>query len=260
VSLIGQGVRRLEDRPLLTGAGRFAADVSFPHQLFLRVVRSSVAFGRLRGIDTPEAARAPGVVAVWTSADIAGVPPIDFRMTRVEGLEAYRQPILAREFVRYVGEPVACVFAEDAYLAEDAAELVAPEIEELAPIVSATAPPSEFVRGISSEAATISKGYGDLNRAFRQAHAVINSSSRSGATPACRSRRAGRLLVTTPAAIISSCTAPPRCRTTTAMPSPRCWAWRRARCIYSRDTSAAGSASGASCIPRTCWSASRRAA
>jgi aerobic carbon-monoxide dehydrogenase large subunit len=173
VSLIGQRVRRLEDRPLLTGAGRFAADISFPHQLFLRVVRSPVAFGRLRGVDTREAMRAPGVVAVWTRDDVAAVPPIDFRMTRVEGLEPYRQPILARESVRYVGEPVACVFAEDAYLAEDAAELVAPEIEELTPIVRATAPPGEFAPGISSEAATISKGYGDLDQTFRQAHEVI---------------------------------------------------------------------------------------
>ena len=173
VSLIGQGVRRLEDRPLLTGAGRFAADISFPHQLAMRVVRSPVAFGRLRAVDVRAALRAPGVVAVWTGADVAEVPPIDFRMTRVAGLEPYRQPMLAREFVRYVGEPVACVFAEDAYLAEDAAELVAPEIEELTPIVSATAPPGEFAPGISSEAATISKSYGDLDQAFRQAHAVV---------------------------------------------------------------------------------------
>jgi CO/xanthine dehydrogenase Mo-binding subunit len=173
VSLIGQGVRRLEDRPLLTGAGRFAADVSFPHQLSVRVVRSPVAFGRLRAVDTRAAVRAPGVVAVWTRDDVAALPPIDFRMTRVAGLEPYRQPILAREFVRYVGEPVACVFAEDAYLAEDAAELVAPEIEQLAPIVSATAPPGEFAPGISTEAATISKGYGDLDQAFRQAHAIV---------------------------------------------------------------------------------------
>jgi aerobic carbon-monoxide dehydrogenase large subunit len=173
VSLIGQGVRRLEDRPLLTGAGRFAADISFPHQLFLRVVRSPVAFGRLRGVDTREAMRAPGVVAVWTRDDVAAVPAIDFRMTRVEGLEPYRQPVLAREFVRYVGEPVACVFAEDAYLAEDVAELVAPEIEDLIPIISATAPPGEFGPGISSEAAVIRKRYGDLDQAFRQAHEVV---------------------------------------------------------------------------------------
>ena len=173
MKLIGQGVRRLEDRPLLTGAGRFAADVSFPHQLTMRVVRSPVAHGRLRVVDVRAALGAPGVVAVWTGADVAEVPPIDFRMTRVAGLEPYRQPILAREFVRYVGEPVACVFAGDAYVAEDAAELVTLEIEELTPIVSATAPPGEFAPGVSSEAATISKSYGDLDQAFRQAHAVV---------------------------------------------------------------------------------------
>jgi CO/xanthine dehydrogenase Mo-binding subunit len=173
VSLIGQGVRRLEDRPLLTGTGRFAADVSFPHQVTMRVVRSPVAHGRLRALDLRAALGAPGVVAAWTGADVAEVPPIDFRMTRVAGLEPYRQPILAREFVRYVGEPIACVFAEDAYLAEDAAELVALEIEELTPIVSATAPAGEFGPGISSEAATISKSYGDLDQVFRQAHVLL---------------------------------------------------------------------------------------
>jgi aerobic carbon-monoxide dehydrogenase large subunit len=173
VSLIGQGVRRLEDRPLLTGTGRFAADVSFPHQLSMRVVRSPVAFGRLRAVDMRVALHAPGVVGVWTGADVAEVPPIDFRLTRVAGLEPYRQPILAREFVRYVGEPVACVFAEDAYLAEDAAELVAPEIEALTPIVNAIGLPGEFAPGTSSEAAVISKSYGDLDEAFRQAHVVV---------------------------------------------------------------------------------------
>jgi carbon-monoxide dehydrogenase large subunit len=173
VSLIGQGVRRLEDRPLLTGAGRFAADVSFPHQLSMRIVRSPVAYGRLRAVDVSAALCAPGVVAVWTGADVAEVPPIDFRLTRVAGLEPYRQPVLAREFVRYVGEPMACVFAKDAYLAEDAAELVVLEIEELRPIVRAAAPPGQFAPGISSEAATISKSYGDLDQAFHQAHTVI---------------------------------------------------------------------------------------
>jgi CO/xanthine dehydrogenase Mo-binding subunit len=180
VSLIGRGVRRLEDRPLLTGAGRFAADVSFPHEVTMRVVRSPVAHGRLRALDVSAAVGAPGVVAVWTGANVANVPQIDFRMTRVAGLEPYRQPILAREFVRYVGEPVACVFAEDAYLAEDAAELVTPEVEQLTPIVSATVPPGEFGPGISSEAATISKSYGDLDQAFRQAHVVVELELRVG--------------------------------------------------------------------------------
>jgi len=122
---------RLEDRPLLTGRGRFAADISFPQQLHMRIVRSNFAHGNLRAIDADAALALPGVQAVWTAADVADIPPIDFRLTRIESLAAYRQTILARDRVRYVGDPVAVVFAENAYLAEDAAELVAVEIEQL---------------------------------------------------------------------------------------------------------------------------------
>jgi len=122
---VGKSVPRLEDRPLVTGRGAYAADISFPHQLHMRLVRSAVAHGRIVSIEAGDAQALPGVVAVWTSADVAGIPPIDFRLSRIEGLAAYRQPILARDRVRYVGEPVAAVFAADPYVAEDAADLVA---------------------------------------------------------------------------------------------------------------------------------------
>ena len=92
---VGRSLPRLEDRPLVTGQGRFAADISFAHQLHMRVVRSAHAHGRIVAIDADAARAAPGVVAVWTAADVAEIPPIDFRLTRIEGLEPYRQPILA---------------------------------------------------------------------------------------------------------------------------------------------------------------------
>src|SRR5262249_27816332 len=76
---IGQSVTRLEDPPLVRGRGRFAADISFPHQLHMRIVRANHAHGRIATIDTSAARAQPGVVAIWTSADIADVPPIDFR-------------------------------------------------------------------------------------------------------------------------------------------------------------------------------------
>jgi CO/xanthine dehydrogenase Mo-binding subunit len=75
--------------------------------------------------------------------------------------------------VRYVGEPVAAVFATDAYVAEDAADLVAVEIDELPPVLAADAPPGEFEPGRSTEAATIEKHHGDVEQAFREAHAVV---------------------------------------------------------------------------------------
>jgi carbon-monoxide dehydrogenase large subunit len=124
MGFVGRSVTRLEDRPLVTGNGHFAGDISFPSQLHMRVVRSSHAHGRIISIDA-EAARAfPGVVAVWTSADVTAIPPIDFRLTKIEGLDPYRQPILATDRVRYVGEPIAAVFAADPYSAEDVADLV----------------------------------------------------------------------------------------------------------------------------------------
>jgi len=170
---IGRSVRRLEDRPLLTGVGHFVADIAPPDALTMRVVRSPVAFGRLTGIRRDAAARHPGVVAVWTADDVADIPPIDFRMSPVAGLEPYRQPILARDRVRYVGEPVAAVFAADAYTAEDAADLVVLDIEPLAPCLDFAAEPREFAPGHDSEAAIVSKGYGDIAAAFANAHAVI---------------------------------------------------------------------------------------
>src|ERR1051326_6095963 len=111
--VVGRSVTRLEDPPLVTGRGRFAGDVSFAHQLHMRVVRSTCPHGRIVAIDTGAARAAPGVVAAWTNADIAAVPPIDFRLTRVEGLEPYRQPGPAEKRVRYVGEAGAAGFASD---------------------------------------------------------------------------------------------------------------------------------------------------
>ncbi len=172
---VGRSLPRLEDRPLVTGRGLFAADVSFARQLHMRVVRSDVAHGRIRSIDITAALAKQGVRAVWTAADVADIPPIDFRLTRIEGLEPYRQRLLASGRVRYVGEPVAAVFAEDPYLAEDAADLVVLDVEEMAVILRAEAAPGEFEPGRSTEPAVLRKGYGDVEAAFRSAFAVVDA-------------------------------------------------------------------------------------
>jgi CO/xanthine dehydrogenase Mo-binding subunit len=171
---VGRSVPRLEDRPLLTGKGKFAADVSFPGQWTMRVVRSPVAHGTIKSIDTSAALALPGVHAVWTAADVAHIPPIPFRLTGLKTLEPYRQRVMASDKVRYVGEPVALVFAENQYIAEDAADLVALEIEPLPALVDATAEPSEFEPGLVTEPSVIRKGYGDIDAAFRNAHAVVS--------------------------------------------------------------------------------------
>jgi len=170
---IGRSVERLEDPPLVSGQGRFAGDINFPDQLHMRVVRSNHAHGKILSIDADAARKLPGVVAVWTAAEISDVPPIDFREGPIEKLAPYRQPVLAADKVRYVGEPVAAVFAEDPYVAEDAADLVTMEIEELPVLLSAQAKPGEFSAGHDTEAALLRQGYGDVEAAFRNAPHIV---------------------------------------------------------------------------------------
>jgi carbon-monoxide dehydrogenase large subunit len=173
MGFVGRSVKRLEDRPLVTGRGQYAADIGFPRQLTMRVVRSPVANGRLVGIDTSAARALRGVAAVWTFADVRDIPPIDFRLSRIEALAAYRQTVLATGRVRYVGDPVAAVFAADAYVAEDAADLVALDIEEGSAVLDPTGAVGAFDERHGTEAAVIEKGYGDLETAFCAAHTVV---------------------------------------------------------------------------------------
>jgi CO/xanthine dehydrogenase Mo-binding subunit len=170
---VGRSVPRLEDRPLLLGQGRFAADIDFQGQWHMRVVRSPVAHGAIDAIDAAAALAAPGVYAVWTFADVAHIPPIGFRLTGLTALEPYRQYALARDTVRYVGEPVAVVFAADRYAAEDAADLVALDIAPLPVILDAAAAPGAFDTERNTEPTIIEKTSGDIDAAFRAAHSII---------------------------------------------------------------------------------------
>jgi aerobic carbon-monoxide dehydrogenase large subunit len=170
--VIGRSVKRLEDPPLLKGRGRFAADIVVPGMLHMRVVRSPVASGRIVSTNLNDARQADGVVAVWDAADVRGIPPIEYRQVSLPELTPYRQPILASEFVRYVGEPVAVVLAADAYLAEDAADLVFLDLEDM-PAVLDPRVPGVLPPDLSSHAATLSKGYGDVDAAFAGADVVV---------------------------------------------------------------------------------------
>ncbi len=173
--MIGESARRVEDGPLLRGEGRFVADIDLPRQLHMRVVRSDVACGRLLGVDASAALAAAGVAAVWTAADVAGIEPIDFRLRQpgFEQMLPYRQPVLARHRVRYVGEPVAAVFAEDAYRAEDAADEVVVDIDPLEPVLDPTAAPGDFGDGLDTEALVFTEQVGDVEAALAAAHRVV---------------------------------------------------------------------------------------
>lgn len=135
---VGRSVHRLEDRPLLLGQGEFLDDVSLPGALYARVVRSEVAHGVLHRVAAAGALEMPGVTAFISAQDIPPVR-IPVRMLASEEAVPVTQPPLARDRVRYVGEPVAVVVAEDPYAAEDAAAAVEVEIEPLAPVLDGPA-------------------------------------------------------------------------------------------------------------------------
>jgi CO/xanthine dehydrogenase Mo-binding subunit len=130
--LIGASHPRLGGGPLVTGTGRFVDDVRVPGLLHAAVVRSPHAHARLVSIDIKRAGEAPGVHAVLTAADVPAAAIIPNRVPAPAGTERYLQPAIARAVVRYVGEPVAIVVADDPYLARDAAERVEAVYEPLA--------------------------------------------------------------------------------------------------------------------------------
>src|SRR5215510_7316981 len=133
--LIGTSVPRREDRALVAGASQFAGDVRLPGLVHLAVVRSAHAHARLRKVDTSRAAAASGLIDVFSAAEIGPwLHPLASTRPFPPDVEPYRQRALARDTVRYVGEPLAAVVAETLGGAEDAAALVEVEVEEL-PVV-----------------------------------------------------------------------------------------------------------------------------
>ncbi len=138
---IGQPVRRKEDPTLVRGEGRYTDDVNRPGQAYAVMVRSSLAHGVIRGIDTAAAKAMPGVLAVYTAADLSayGGLKCNLPLKSRDGtpIRYTPRPALTGDKVRYVGDPIACVIAETIARAKDAAEAVAPDIEPLPAVVSA---------------------------------------------------------------------------------------------------------------------------
>ena len=119
-------VGRVEDPPLVTGAARYSDDLVAPGALHAAFVRSVVAHGLVTGVDTAEAAAMPGVAGVFTAADL-GLPPLPPGGAPA----AFARPVLASERVRFLGEPVAVVVADNRTAAVDAVELVGVDYEPL---------------------------------------------------------------------------------------------------------------------------------
>src|SRR5215211_6245361 len=133
---IGSPVERLEDLRFLRGRGEYVDDVPRPDALHAVFLRSSVAHGRIRSINTAAALKRPGVHAVITAADIGEIPVITMRQELLPEFKPFQQPVIAKDKVRYVGEPIAVVVADTQALAEDAVELIALDIDALPPVAS----------------------------------------------------------------------------------------------------------------------------
>lgn len=131
----GSRVKRVEDARLLTGHGSFVDDVERPGMLHAHFLRSPVARARLLAVDAEEARRLPGVHAVLTASDLEPLAhPMWYSLSGKDSPDTPRPP-LAQDEVRFVGDPVALIIADDRYVAEDAAELVYVDYDPLDPVV-----------------------------------------------------------------------------------------------------------------------------
>ncbi|WP_218184366.1 xanthine dehydrogenase family protein molybdopterin-binding subunit [Aeropyrum camini] len=173
---MGRRVRRLEDYRLLTGRGRYVDDVRLEGVLYAAFARSEYPHAEVRKVDLSDALKAPGVVAAFSYQDLEGsLKPWTFD---VPSSPMYP---LARDRVRYYGEPVAVVVARDPYQAADAVELVSVDYEPLEPVVDplkAMEPGAPRVHDEAEGNIAYSRrlSCGDVEKAFREAAVVVEDS------------------------------------------------------------------------------------
>src|SRR6516165_1545085 len=190
-AFIGSAIERVEDFRLLRGRGQFVDDLARENLLHAVILRSSMAHGRIRSIDTAAARARPGVHAVITAAEIgAAIPTIPLRQDSSPAFKPFEQPVIAHDKVRYVGEPVAVVLAESAAAAEDALDAITLAIEPLPAVVTSTAAATDdvllFEVARSNRALTLTGVRGDADSAFKNAAYVRRETfavQRHGAVP-----------------------------------------------------------------------------
>lgn len=183
--LVGASVKRMEDPALLTGRGRFADDLQLPGMLHAAFVRSPHPHARIVSVDTAAAAALPGVTAVLTGADIAGLltGPLTVASPLADG-RAQTFSVLATDKARFVGDPVAVVVAASRYEAEDAADAVEVTYEPLPALASpddalADGAPRLFEDWNDNVVCRLKKEYGDTTTAFARADRVITDTYRT---------------------------------------------------------------------------------
>src|SRR5213593_3638505 len=176
--MIGEAHPRLGGDRFVAGTARFVDDVRVPGMLHAAVLRSPHAHARLVSIDARRARERPGVRLVLTAADVPESAIIPNRVPAPAGTNRYLQPAIARTVVRFVGEPVALVVADDPYAAHDALELIDAGYEPLpaCPSVAdalAAGAPRLFAGTDSNNVATITMRVGDADGALAGAAVVV---------------------------------------------------------------------------------------
>jgi len=175
---IGKSVNRLEDFRFLTGNGAFVDDVTLPGQAVMAILRSPHAHARILGIDFAGVHGLPGVIDAFARTEVAAafggaLPRIPLRLAPFPGFERMLQAPIASDRVRYVGEPVAVVVAENRYIAEDALEEIAVEYEILPAVTdiarSASGEVLLFEDAGENMGARYQVGRGDIDAAFAEA-------------------------------------------------------------------------------------------
>ncbi len=180
-SLIGAEVRRREDPALVQGAGRFVDDLVLARTAAMAVLRSPHAHARLRRIDAGRAATLPGVLAVLTARDLESRVDPEPAVGIPSNARRPARPLLARDVVRYVGEPVAAVVAENRYVAADACEAIEVDYEPLPAVgepEAALAPGAPRVHEEFPDNVALRWGWihGDVDAAFARARHVVRLS------------------------------------------------------------------------------------
>ncbi len=174
--------RRKEDYELITGHGRYVDDLKAPQErpatLHMVVVRSPYAHTQIKDFNLEAARALPGIIAVFSGAELVGSMPTLELITSLPGLKVPERRPLAFDRVRYVGDPVAVIEAEDRYIAEDARDLVEVDYEVLPAVIdpeAALAPdaPLLYEELGSNITILIPGGGGDIEAAFTQADEVV---------------------------------------------------------------------------------------
>src|SRR6202162_6409266 len=136
-AFVGQPIERLEDFRFVRGRGQFVDDLARKNMLHAAILRSSIAHGRIRAIDVSRAKKISGVHVFITAADLGdAIPLVPMRLQPMPEFEAFGQPVMARDKVRYVGEALAMVLADSAGVAEDALSAIEVDIEPLPAIAT----------------------------------------------------------------------------------------------------------------------------